>query len=68
MTRTNSQILDLDDIPVVAYPNKVNYVNNIHDKYTFVFYHNGYKISLYTNQKLESGLNLVKELLAFEGK
>jgi|CXWL01.1.fsa_nt_gi hypothetical protein len=68
MTMTNSQILDLDEMPVVAYPNKVNYVNNIHDDYTFVFYHNGYKISLYTNQKLDAGLNLIKELLAFEDK
>lgn len=67
MTRTNSQILDVDGVPVVAYPNAViDYVNQIYDKYVFVFYYDGYRIALHTNQKLDAGLTLVKELLDFE--
>lgn len=66
MTRTNSQILDVDGIPVVAYPMMTNYVTSIHDRYVFVFYYDGYRILLHTDQKLEPGLALVKELLDFE--
>lgn len=67
-TRTGSQLLELNNIPIVAYPNTMNYLSGVHDKYTFVFYYNGYKISLHTNQKLQHGLNLVKELLQYENK
>lgn len=67
-TRTESQLLGLNDIQIVAYPNKVNYVSDVHDDYTFVFYNNGFKISLHTNQKLQPGLILVKELLDYENK
>lgn len=67
MTRSNSQILDVDGIPVVAYPNAVlDYANHIYDKYVFVFYYDGYRIALHTNQKLDAGLVLVRELLDFE--
>ena len=67
-TRTESQVLELNKIPIVAYPNTVNYVSGDHDKYIFVFYNNGYKISLYTNQKLQPGLIVVKELLDYINK
>ena len=67
-TRTGSQLVGLDDIPIVAYPNTMNYLTGIHDKYTFIFYNNGYKLSLHTNQELQPGLNLVKELLEYEKK
>ncbi|MGI0041533.1 MAG: hypothetical protein ACRD94_06170, partial [Nitrosopumilaceae archaeon] len=63
-----SQLVELNGIPIVASPNSVNYASSIHDDYTFVFYNDGYKISLYTNQKLDSGLNLVEELLEFVNK
>ncbi|MEM2161134.1 MAG: hypothetical protein QXN55_09300 [Candidatus Nitrosotenuis sp.] len=63
MSRTNSQILDVDGIPLIAYPKAPNYITDIHDKYVFEFYYDGYRISLHTDQKLESGLTLVKELL-----
>ncbi len=66
MVRTNSQLLDVDGTPVIAYPKAINYVTEIHDKYVFEFYYSGYRISLHTDQKLESGLILVKELLDFE--
>jgi ubiquinol-cytochrome c reductase iron-sulfur subunit len=67
MTRVNSQILDVDGVPVVAYPNAViDYVNQIYDKYVFLFYYDGYRIALHTNQKLDAGLVLVRELLDFE--
>lgn len=67
-TRAESQLLELDDIPIVAYPHKVNYVSGEHDKYKFIFYNNGFKISLYTDQELQPGLNLVKELFDYENK
>jgi hypothetical protein len=60
--------VELDGISIVAYPKSMNYVSDIHDDYTFVFYNNGYKISLHTNQRLDSGLNLVEELLEFVNK
>jgi hypothetical protein len=63
-----SQLVEFNGIPIVATPNSVNYVSDIHDDYTFVFYNNGFKISLHTNQKLDSGLKLVKELLEFMNK
>ncbi|HSD04386.1 MAG TPA: hypothetical protein VLB45_01360 [Nitrosopumilaceae archaeon] len=66
--KTQSQLVEIDDIPIVAYPIAVNYLTGIHDKYVFVFYNNGYKISLYTNQKMEPGLNLVKEIIDYENK
>ncbi|MGI0040351.1 MAG: hypothetical protein ACRD94_00100 [Nitrosopumilaceae archaeon] len=62
-SRSKSQLVELNGISIVASPNSVNYASGIHDDYTFVFYNNGYKISLHTNQKLDSGLNLVEELL-----
>jgi len=69
MTRTNSQILDVDGVSVVAYPKAVvDYINRVYDKYVFVFYYGGYRISLHTNQNLDSGLSLVEELLAFMDK
>lgn len=68
LTRTESQLLELNDTPIVAYPNKINYVNGVHDDYIFIFYNNEFKISLYTDQELQPGLNLVKELLDYENK
>ena len=67
-SRSKSQLVELNGIPIVASPNSVNYTSGIHDDYTFVFYNNGYKISLHTNQRLDSGLSLVKELLDFVNK
>ena len=67
-SRSGSQPVKLDGISIVAYPNSMNYVSDIHDDYTFVFYNNGYKISLHTDQKLDSGLSLVEELLDFINK
>jgi len=61
--RSGSQLVELNGISIVANPNSINYINNIHNKYTFVFYNNGFKISFHTNQKLDSGLSLVEELL-----
>lgn len=67
-SRSWSQLVELNGISIVASPNSVNYVTGIHDDYTFVFYNNGYKISLHTNQGLDSGLILVKEFLDFVNK
>ncbi|MGI0040533.1 MAG: hypothetical protein ACRD94_01045 [Nitrosopumilaceae archaeon] len=67
-SRSGSQLVEFDGIPIVAYPNSMNYVSGIHDDYTFTFYNNGYRISLHTNQKLDSGLNLGKELLELVNK
>src|SRR3972149_3450247 len=67
-SRSGSQLVELDGISIIAYPKSMNYVSDIHDDYTFVFYNNGYKISLHTNQRLDPGLNLVKELLEFVNK
>ncbi len=58
-----SQILQLDGIPILAYPKKVNYLNYTHDRYGFLFYYGGYKMNLHTNQSLEDGMTLVEELL-----
>lgn len=66
MTRTNSQILDVDGVPVIAYPRATNYVNGIHDEYVFEFYRDGYRISLHTDQTLESGLVLANEILHYD--
>jgi hypothetical protein len=67
MTKSLSQILEVNDVSVVAYPNSVvDYVNQVYDKYVFVFYYDGYRIALHTNQKLDAGLALVRELLDFE--
>lgn len=63
--RPDSQILDMGGIPVIAYSRAPNYITDIHDEYVFEFYYDGYRISLHTDQKLESGLVLVKELIAF---
>jgi len=63
MSRTNSQSLTVNGIPVIAYPRAPNYITDIHDNYVFEFYYDEYRISLHTDQKLESGLTLVKELL-----
>lgn len=63
VNRSHSQLIQLDGIPILAYPNKIDYVNNIHDRYVFVFYYEGYKITFRTNQPLEAGTNLVGELL-----
>jgi hypothetical protein len=66
MTRSDSQILDVNGISVIAYPQVSNYAGNINDKYVFEFYYDGYRVSLHTDQKLDSGLSLVKEILSFE--
>lgn len=63
--RPDSQVLDIDGIPVIAYSRAPNYITDIHDEYVFEFYYDGYRISFHTDQKLESGLILVKELIAF---
>lgn len=68
ITKANSQILDVDGIPVLAHPKAPNYITDIHDKYVFEFYYDGYRISFHTDQKLESGLILIKELIAFMNK
>lgn len=65
MTKANSQIMDVDGIPIVAYPNKINYVNDSDNQYMFVFYDKGFKISFSSEQNLDAGLGLVKELLEF---
>ena len=67
-TRTESQLIVLNNIPIVAHPKQVNYAGGEHDKYTFVFYNNGFKVTLHTDQKLQDGLNFVKELLDYENK
>jgi hypothetical protein len=64
-TKPRSQLVEFNGIPIAASPNSINYVSGIHNDYTFVFYNNGYKISLHTNQRLDSGLLLVKEFLEF---
>src|SRR5574338_334757 len=65
-TRSNTQILDVSGISVIAYPAMSNHAGDINDKYVFEFYYDGYRISLHTDQKLDSGLVLVRELLDFE--
>lgn len=67
-TRPDSQILDVNGIPVIAYPKISNHVSEIYDEYVFEFHYDGYRISFHTDQKLESGLALVKELIAFMNK
>ena len=66
--KTESQLVELNGIPIVAYPNTVNYSSGVHDDYIFVFYNNGYKLSFYTDQKLQPGLDLVTELLDYIDK
>jgi len=66
ITKANSQILDVNGILVLAHPKAPNYITDIHDKYVFEFYYDGYRISFHTDQKLESDLMLVKELLEFK--
>lgn len=66
LTRTGSQILDVDGIPVIAYPRASSYANETRDEYVFEFYHNGYRISFHTDQQLGSGLILVKEILNYD--
>jgi hypothetical protein len=63
VNRSRSQLIQLEGIPILAYPNKIDYVNNIHDRYVFVFYYEGYKITFRTNQLLEAGTDLLGELI-----
>ena len=65
MTKPNSQTIELADTFVMAYPNAIDYANDKNDKYTFIFYDNGFRITLFTQENLENGLLLVKELKDF---
>lgn len=61
------QILNVDNISVAAYPRAViDYMDHVYDKYVFVLYYDGYRISLHTDENLDDGLALVEELLDFE--
>ena len=63
MTKRHGQLLELNNIPIIAYPRGINSLTGNHTQYVFVFYQDELRINFYTNQEFQPGLILVKELL-----
>ncbi|MGQ0795539.1 MAG: hypothetical protein ACT4N5_05065 [Nitrosopumilaceae archaeon] len=63
MTKRHSQLLEINKVPIVAYPRGINSLTGNHTKYVFVFYQDELRINFYTNLEFQPGLTLVKELL-----
>lgn len=63
VNRGYSKLIQSEGMMVLAYPNKIDHVSGIHDKYSFILYYDGYKITFHTNQPLETGTRLVVELI-----